>query len=71
MTCTNCKKIETLNPNGICGFCSLQDTLAGYIHSDKIREAILNMPKDEMSLDKQALVDNDRTHKDYADMEAL
>jgi hypothetical protein len=67
MICSNCKKIKTNEPDGVCGFCKLQDTLEGYKNAQKIRDAVLNMPRDEVSQDKQVLVDSDRVNEDYND----
>lgn len=38
-----CKK-ETCDPEGICGFCRLQNVLAEYTVTQRAKEWVLNMP---------------------------
>ena len=67
MKCTNCNKIPTTNPDGICGFCRLKDTLADYVDSNKAYEVVMQMPVDQRQLDWQHMVDEgDRSASDYA-----
>lgn len=55
--CKNCKKVPTINGNGICGICTLKDTLADYVNSNQAHDAVMNMPKDEISIEKQTFVE--------------
>lgn len=41
---TGCKYTgETLSPDGICGFCKLQNVLADYENNQKAKEFVKNM----------------------------
>ena len=55
---TDCKNPnETLEPDGICGFCKLRGVLADYIYAKQAREFVLNMGNGALEESKVEFLD--------------